>query len=191
MTKKEYILDDIKWVTVKNCDENYDGKFFYGVITTKIFCRPSCKSRTPLRKNTVFFENIQEALDNGFRPCKRCRPDLLVYDPTKDLLEKVRKTLDSTYSEPIDIKTVSQNIGISEFYLMKLFKKHFEYTPKEYILKVRIDESLKLLIATELDITEIAHKVGFESISSYYKNFSRIVNCTPKQYRNKFNKSCT
>lgn len=191
MINNEYILDDIKWDTVKNCDEKYDGEFFYGVITTKIFCRPSCKSRTPLRKNTVFFENIQEALNKGFRSCKRCRPDLLVYDPTKDLLEKFRKIIDSTYSEPIDIKTISNDIGISEFYLMKLFKKYFGYTPKEYILKIRIDESLKLLRTTELDITEIAHKVGFESISSYYKNFSKIENCTPKQYRNKHNKSCT
>lgn len=68
---------DVMWKAVSSCDNSYDGIFFYAVKTTRIFCRPSCKSRTPLPENVVYFPVFSMAMEKGFRPCKRCRPDLL------------------------------------------------------------------------------------------------------------------
>lgn len=64
------------WKAVVDCDNRYDGKFLYAVKTVGVYCHPSCKSRTPLQKNTVFFASAEEAVKSGCRPCKRCRPDL-------------------------------------------------------------------------------------------------------------------
>lgn len=62
---------------VKNKDKRYDGQFFVAVKSTKIVCCPSCSSRTPLEKNIVFFDTLEEALLNGYRPCKRCKPEMI------------------------------------------------------------------------------------------------------------------
>ncbi|MDR2756488.1 MAG: hypothetical protein LBC20_12345 [Planctomycetaceae bacterium] len=77
------MTDDQKWEAVLNNDERYDGLFFCGVKTTKIFCRPSCKAKTPLKKNVEYFENPKQAEKAGYRACKRCRPDLLECQPVK------------------------------------------------------------------------------------------------------------
>lgn len=61
---------------IQNRDNKYDGKFFCGVKTTKIVCFPSCPSRTPLEKNIELFDTLEEAIQNGYRPCKRCNPDI-------------------------------------------------------------------------------------------------------------------
>ena len=61
-----------KWNSVKNCDSSYDGKFYYGVKATGIYCRPSCKSKFSKRENIVFFDTREEAEKAGFCPCKRC-----------------------------------------------------------------------------------------------------------------------
>jgi AraC family transcriptional regulator of adaptative response / methylphosphotriester-DNA alkyltransferase methyltransferase len=69
------ISDNDKWQAVIECDKSYDGLFFYGVVTTGVFCRPSCRSKSPLRNNVLFFNGLDDAVKAGFRPCKKCRPD--------------------------------------------------------------------------------------------------------------------
>lgn len=69
MTREEQVN------AVKNKDRNYDGKLYIAVKSTKIVCCPSCSSRIPLEKNMVFYDTLEEALHNGYRPCKRCKPE--------------------------------------------------------------------------------------------------------------------
>lgn len=76
--------DGEMWKAVKDCDTSCDGAFLYGVTTTGIYCRPSCASKLPERQNVVFLRTREEAEGRGFRPCKRCRPDLDGYDPAAD-----------------------------------------------------------------------------------------------------------
>jgi AraC family transcriptional regulator of adaptative response / methylphosphotriester-DNA alkyltransferase methyltransferase len=92
------ILDIEKWQAVISCDSNYDGIFFYGVKTTGIFCRPSCKSKTPLRGNVIFFDNIANALEIGLRPCKRCCPDKVVFQPELELVKEAKGIFDVGYN---------------------------------------------------------------------------------------------
>ncbi|MCC8024068.1 MAG: hypothetical protein LIP16_02005 [Clostridium sp.] len=68
-------LDQQQEVRFRQGRDNYDGKFYVAVKSTKIVCRPSCSSRTPLEKNMVFFDTLEEALKNGYRPCRRCKPE--------------------------------------------------------------------------------------------------------------------
>ena len=65
---------EIQWNAICESDENFDGVFFYAVKTTGVYCKPSCKSRTPLRKNAIVFDNQKQAEFNGFRACLRCKP---------------------------------------------------------------------------------------------------------------------
>lgn len=73
--KKALLTDDECWLRVQARDASADGRFVFAVRTTGVFCRPSCRSKRALRKNVRFFANAQQALDAGFRPCKRCQPD--------------------------------------------------------------------------------------------------------------------
>lgn len=73
--KKALLIDDECWLRVQARDASADGRFVFAVRTTGVFCRPSCRSKRALRKNVRFFANAQQALDAGFRPCKRCQPD--------------------------------------------------------------------------------------------------------------------
>ena len=71
-----------KLQAIQNRDKSYDGKFIFGVKTTKIICRPGCPAKIPLEKNIVFFDTIEEAIEKGYRPCKRCKPELV--KPTQE-----------------------------------------------------------------------------------------------------------
>jgi len=85
--------DDSRWAAVVACDPAFDARFLYGVATTGVFCRPSCRSRTPRRENVVYFADAREAQARGFRPCARCRPDLPEHDPAGDRVEAARRVL--------------------------------------------------------------------------------------------------
>lgn len=65
-----------KMQAIQNKDVSYDGRFIYGVKTTKIICRPGCPAKVPLKKNIVFFDTMEEAIEKGYRPCKRCKPEI-------------------------------------------------------------------------------------------------------------------
>jgi len=93
------LTDDKMWKAVVDCDKSYDGQFFYAVKTVGVYCRPSCKSRTPLRKNTNYFETQEDAEKAGFRPCKRCRPDLLDYAPMLELAQQTKNLIDDYFQE--------------------------------------------------------------------------------------------
>ncbi len=178
-----------KWDAVIGCNKQYDGLFYYAVKSTGIFCRPSCKAKTPLKKNILFFNSVDEAINAGFRPCKICRPDINehIYEPNKILIEKAKDMLTLNYNSEFNLKCISQEIGISESYFRRLFKQYYSLTPNEYIFKIRINRSMDLLSKTDLDIVEIAYEVGFKSLSNFYKYFKEQVGYTPKEYRKRNN----
>lgn len=172
-----------KWDAVVRCDADYDGKFYYGVKTTKIFCRPSCNSKTPLRNNVAFFADQKEALENGFRPCKRCRPDLLEYEPVQELAERAKFIYDKNFTEDLSMKEGIQELHVTNNHLVNIFLRQYGMTPREYILRKRIELAKELLVNTQYSIITIAAACGYESLSTFYDNFNRLVNISPGQYR--------
>lgn len=167
-----------------DCDTTFDGKFFYGVITTGIFCRPSCRSRTPLPENIRIFQRINEAILAGFRACKRCRSDRFSLGPNEELVQAAVAILNRRYQEPLTLDTLARELSISPYHLHRVFKGCMGITPAEYVLDKRI-HTAKELLRTEATrtITDIAMVVGFRSSAHFSTVFQRVTGHSPSDYR--------
>ena len=170
---------------VRDCDAACDGKFYYGVKTTGIYCRPSCKSKLPKRENVVFFGTREEAENAGFRPCKRCRPDLLQYDPAMVLSKRTKELLDQHFSDRLKLGKDMKGMGVSRKHLTQVFKQEFDITPSEYLIQVRIAAARQLL-QDGADISDAAGMAGYENLSEFYDHFRRQTGMTPARYRQIF-----
>lgn len=171
------------WDAVVNCDCFYDDKFFYGVKTTGIFCRPSCKSKEPLKENVQFFQDINKAYKDGFRPCKRCRPDLVHYKPSSEIALKAKDIYEKCFNDKKNLDIEIKSLGISQNRLIDVFRKEFNMTPIEYLTRIRAEKGAELLATTELSIIDIGLQSGFGCTSSFYLGFKKYYYVTPKEYR--------
>lgn len=177
------LTDYDKWNAVVECNDSYDCKFLYGVKTTGIYCKPSCKSKTPLYDNIVFFDCKEQAVAFGLRPCKRCRPDLLSYEPTLELVRQVKQIYDTYYTDHNQLAIEVKNLNISQNHLIRLFSKAYDITPNEYMNTLRIKKAVELLINSEMNILHIATLSGFRSLSNFYPCFKKQIGMTPSEYR--------
>lgn len=179
----KFMTEEEKWKAVLSCDTTYDGQFFYGVKTTGIFCRPSCKSKDPKQKNIVFFDTEEQARENGFRPCKRCRPDVLEYEPQKEKAEKIKLIYDRYFSDHNQLQEELKKLTLSRNRIIQLFQSQYEKTPVEYLNELRIMSAKQLLRQTQDTILQIALQSGFESLSTFYAQFRRLTGISPNAYR--------
>ncbi len=177
------LTDDQKWNAVLEGDQSYDGRFYYGVKTTGVFCRPSCKSKPPLRKNVLFFDGIENAYALGLRPCKRCRPDRPEFKPQEELVEQVKNLYDACFDDPGKLASTIKQLPLSKNHLIRLFHQQFKLTPVQYLRKLQIHKALELLANPELKISEIAFSCGFESLSNFNTCFKKHLGVTPSEYR--------
>ena len=177
------LTEEEKWKAAFACDEAYDGRFYYGVKTTGIFCRPSCKSKSPKRENVEFFDTAEQARDSGLRPCKRCRPDLLEFQPQKENGEKIKAVYDLYFSDHNRLKEELKKLGLSRNRIIQLFQNQYEKTPMEYLNGLRIDRAKELLANTPDNVLTIALQSGFESLSAFYTQFRRVTGVSPNEYR--------
>jgi AraC family transcriptional regulator, regulatory protein of adaptative response / methylphosphotriester-DNA alkyltransferase methyltransferase len=176
-------LNEEVWEAIINCDPTYDGKFYYGVVTTGIFCRPSCRSKNPKRENVRVFWSINDAISANFRPCKRCRPDHLRW-PDEDLAHLVLERIENQYQEPITLATLAHMFHISPYHLHRTFKRIVGTTPAEYLRTVRMKAAKRMLEETDKSIAEIAITVGFPNAAHFSTVFQRHYGMVPSAYRN-------
>lgn len=177
------LTEEEKWNAVVCSDSRYDHLFWYGVKTTGIFCRPSCKSKVPLRNNILFFDTIQQAYDYGLRPCKRCRPDLIEFNPGLEAAQNVKRILDTCYDDRLMLAAKIKALGISRNHLIALFHTHYHVTPVEYSNQLRTAKAAQLLRETDKAILQIALQCGFGSVSTFYHFFKKHIGFTPQEYR--------
>ncbi|WP_242964867.1 bifunctional transcriptional activator/DNA repair enzyme AdaA [Scatolibacter rhodanostii] len=177
------MTEEEKWKASLSCDATYDGKFFYGVKTTGIFCRPSCKSKSPKRENIVFFDTAEEARQFGLRPCKRCRPDLLEFQPQKEAAENIKSTYDQFFADHIRLKEELKKLGLNRNRVAQLFQLQYDKVPTEYLNELRISRAKELLMSTKDNVLQIALQSGFESLSTFYNHFKKTAGVSPKEYR--------
>ncbi len=170
---------------IVNNDASYDGKFFYAVKTTKIFCNPSCKSRPPKVENVEFFNSAQESIKAGYRPCKRCRSDLYDYNHTMAVAQTIKKIIDNTFDDSDLLNSGLENIKLSSKRMVEIFKIHYDKTPSCYIMELRINKAKEFLEKTDKQILEVAFESGFNSISTFYRVFKLSEKISPNEYRNK------
>lgn len=170
------------WEKIISCDRKYDGLFFTAVKTTRIYCRPSCRSRKPKKINVEFFHDIDEVEKAGFRACKRCQPKV-EHSPHIGLVRNVISFLVIHYEQKLVLQDIADHVGVSTYYLERLFKQETSETPRTYLEKIRVDKAAYLLKSSDRTNLEICYDVGFQSTSNFYKVFRRLKNYSPSEYR--------
>jgi AraC family transcriptional regulator of adaptative response / methylphosphotriester-DNA alkyltransferase methyltransferase len=176
------LLTDEKWRAIRNNDKAYDAIFIYAVTSTGIFCRPSCKSRDPKKENVRIFNDAQQALSEGFRPCKRCKPSRLSL-PDEEWVVQIEEYIDGHYHEPLTLEMLADKCHGSPYHLQRTFKKVASLTPVEYIQNVRIKKAKELLVSTQKSVAEVGLSIGLPNTSYFITLFKKKVGQTPVQYR--------
>lgn len=129
-------LRDPRWACVMARDASQDGLFVFAVATTGIYCKPSCTSRRPRPENVRFHASCKEADLAGFRPCRRCRPELPAHQArhAERIVEACR--LIEAAQTPLTLEELARQVGLSRFYFHQLFKTHTGMTPRAYATQV-------------------------------------------------------
>lgn len=170
------------WDRVAVRDARMDGIFFYAVLTTGIYCKPSCSSRRPRPENVVFFRTGEAAKRAGFRACKRCRPDVRSRsNPNTDLVEKVCRYIDAHPGGPSTLDALSRSIGLSPFHLQRTFKALTGITPRAYADSRRL-QALKAGLRNGHSVTRSLYDAGYGSSSRLYEGASSKLGMTPARY---------
>lgn len=165
---------------IKQRDSTFDGQFYYGVITTGVFCMPSCPTKAANTENLRFFTTMELAMQSGFRPCKRCHP---AGDDarTKKLID-VARYIEGHIEDKITLSQLGALIGLSPSRLQRVFKDLFGVSPKHYQDAVRM-QKFKLSLKDGEGVTDAIYSSGFGSISRVYGETTRNIGMTPKAYR--------
>ncbi|UCG03329.1 MAG: methylphosphotriester-DNA--protein-cysteine methyltransferase family protein [Candidatus Heimdallarchaeota archaeon] len=162
-------------------DASYDGQFYVGARTMKIFCLPSCKARLSLEENMVFFLTREEAIDTGYRSCKRCKPDLFP-NIMPNWLDKVLSYMKRNVSERINEKTLVQITGVEISTIRRHFKNHYRLTPMAFHRKLRLAYA-KELIQQGVNSNELPSHCGFKSYSGFRTAFFKEFGHSPRDSR--------
>ncbi|MEJ8476661.1 bifunctional transcriptional activator/DNA repair enzyme AdaA [Roseibium algae] len=168
-------------------DPQFDGVFFVGVKTSKIYCRTVCPVRQPLSKNVVYFPTPSAAEANGYRPCLRCRPETAprsaAWNGTFTTVSRAMKLIEKGALNEGSIRELAERLGIGERHLSRLFRQHVGATPLQAARTIRLQRAKRLLDESELKITEVAFQAGFGSVRQFNATFSEKYRCSPSQYR--------
>jgi AraC family transcriptional regulator of adaptative response/methylated-DNA-[protein]-cysteine methyltransferase len=171
------------WNAVAHRDKTFDGQFFFGVLTTGVYCRPSCACRLPLRKNVRFFSDTAAAEAAGLRPCKRCHPDEA--PPEIQHAERIHALADyirAHATQPLTLAELSARAALSPFHLQRSFKAIMGVTPRQFVEACRVD-SFKNRLRTDSSVTNAIYEAGFGSSSRVYEKVGTHLGMTPAQYR--------
>ncbi|MFT5702396.1 MAG: AraC family transcriptional regulator of adaptative response / DNA-3-methyladenine glycosylase II [Desulforhopalus sp.] len=171
-------------------DKNFDGKFFFGVQTTGIFCRPSCSSRVAKEENVQYFNTVFDALDNGFRPCLRCRPDIATdyYNGNPSGTLVVKEALEMIYDGYLhehSIQDLASSLSLSGRHLRKLFIDNLGLSPGKIDRYHKVLFAKKMLLYSEKSITDVAFASGFGSLRQFNDVFKATFATPPSALRSK------
>lgn len=175
------IDEEIRWKAVLEKDKNFDGVFVLAVLSTKIYCKPSCPARKPKRKNVLFFDSCNEAENKGFRACLRCKPKESG-DAQTDLIKRACRLIEENEDETLTLERLSELLNVSKFHLQKTFKKIVGVSPKKYAEIHRV-KKFKALLKEGESVTDAIYEVGFGSSSRLYEKSNAQLGMTPTKYR--------
>ena len=179
----ETAADDPRWARIIARDKHADGLFWYSVLTTGVYCRPSCPSRTANPKNVRLHATLADARASGFRPCKRCNPDgQSADDIAADLVAKACRLIESS-EEELSLGSLAAAVRRSPGYFHRLFKATTGLTPKGYADAHRATRIRKGLM-TNTSVTEAIYEAGFNSSGRFYEKSKELLGMTPTQFRN-------
>ncbi|AZQ85281.1 DNA-3-methyladenine glycosylase 2 family protein [Colwellia sp. Arc7-635] len=163
-------------------DIRFDGKFFTAVLTTGIFCRPICPARPPKPENVTYYESAELAQQSGFRPCKRCFPQLA---PSLPAPRKIKQITQAYYENNYNLQNCAEQLDISERQIRRLFVQYYGLPPSEFFHQQRLLLAHKLLVSTSLSITNVAFTAGFNSIRRFNEVILQTYQTSPSEIRGK------
>jgi methylphosphotriester-DNA--protein-cysteine methyltransferase len=163
-------------------DDSYDGNFYVGVRTMKIYCLPSCKARLSLKENMVFFVTREKATAAGYRSCKRCKPDMFPNNKPH-WLDQVLLYMRSNVSQRINEKTLARIARVDISTIRRNFKIFYQLPPIAYHRKLRLAYA-KELIKKGVNHKELPSRCGFKSNSGFRAAFSKEFRHPPGEVYN-------
>jgi AraC family transcriptional regulator of adaptative response / DNA-3-methyladenine glycosylase II len=168
-------------------DARFDGRFFIGVTSTRIYCRPVCPAPSPKPANIVYYPSAAAAAEAGFRPCLRCRPETSPGTPawlgTSVSVSRGLKLIAEGALDDAGVDELAERLGLGSRHLRRMFLQHLGATPVAVAQTRRVHFAKKLIDETELPMTEVAMASGFGSIRRFNATFQKLYGRTPGDLR--------
>lgn len=170
-------------------DRTYDGRFFSGVRTTRIYCRPVCPVRPARGCNVTFYPSAAAAEAAGFRPCLRCRPETAPFSPAWNgsltTVQRALRLIDggALDAEEASVEVLAERLGIGSRHLARLFARHVGASPVQVARTTRVQRAKRLLDTTDLQMAEIAVLAGFGSLRRFNAVFAEVYHKSPSEIR--------
>ena len=152
-------------------DPRFDGRFFIGVKTTRVYCRPICRVKMPREENVTYYPSAAAASEAGFRPCLRCRPEASPDTPawrgTATTVSRALRLIGEGALDSDSVSTLGDRLGVTSRHLSRLFKTHLGASPVAVAQTRRLQFAKKLIDETHLPMTEIAYASGYGSVRRF------------------------
>jgi AraC family transcriptional regulator of adaptative response / DNA-3-methyladenine glycosylase II len=168
-------------------DPRFDGRFFTGVRSTGIYCRPVCPARHPLRRNVSFFACAAAAEEAGLRPCRRCRPETApgssAWRGSSVTVERALRLIETGTLDTEDLETLASRVGVGARHLRRLFLRELGTTPSTIAKTRRLHFARRLLAETKIPIADVAFHAGFASLRTFNDALRNAYGDTPSSLR--------
>ena len=175
------------YAAFKAKDARFDGRFFVGISSTKIYCRPVCRAKQPKAENCTFYLTAAEAEQAGYRPCLLCRPELAPgisrVDSTASLAHRAARMLEKDCGEGESLEELADRLGCSARHLRRAFKAEYNVSPVQYLQTCKLLLAKSLLTDTDLSVLEVAMASGFGSLRRFHDLFKKHYHLTPVDLR--------
>ena len=172
--------DDSAWRAVTARDACFDGRIYYAVTTTGIYCRPSCPARKPDRANVTFHASPEAAERAGFRPCKRCDPSAAA-PAWAEKIEQACRLMELAEAPPT-LAALADAVGSSPHHFHRQFKEFLGITPKAYAAALR-DDRVRAALSRGASVTHALYEAGFSSSGRFYAGASDALGMAPRTFR--------
>ena len=176
----EQMTDEERWHAFEARDAGYDGRFVVGVRSTGIYCRPSCPARRPLRQNVVFYPVGEVAEREGYRPCRRCKPEEVL--PQARAVEQASRYIEAHVDRHVTLDELGEVVGVSPHHLQRTFKRMLGISPRAYADALRLG-TVKEGLRERGDVTTAMYDAGYGSSSRLYERAPGQLGMTPGAYR--------
>jgi len=170
------------WDAVLSRNSAMDGRFYYSVSTTGVYCKPSCPSRTAKRAHVSFHASIADAVAMGFRPCQRCKPDQASsLEAHAEVIARVCEFIGQSERLP-RLAELAMMANMSRYHFHRLFKQFTGVTPRAYAESRRL-QKLRSQLADSRTVTEAIYDAGYQSSGNFYSQSDRMLGMMPKRFR--------
>ncbi len=172
---------------MKAHDTRFDGRFFVGVTSTKIYCRPICRVRIPLLKNCTFHPSAAAAEVAGFRPCLKCRPELApgfaATEASAKLARAAARMIEDGVANELDLVALADRVGVTDRHLRRIFADEFGVSPIQFAQTQRLLLAKRLMTDTAMSVTDVAFASGFSSVRRMNTLFAERYGFAPTRLR--------